>query len=156
MRIIHMRRYTEIRQGLLPCSSEVNGDFYCVFQWMLLTQELTQWLILMASADSKKKKKGVYTQLLVGKQLRVKAGKHVIPILKRDPLRNRATEQLYCLLSQVLISDKVKNIMLTQECRLPLLWWLLGYSASWTHLPCNVSWRASICSISLRLQFFRW
>lgn len=97
---------------------------------MLLTQELTQWLILMASADSKKKKKGVYTQLLVGKQLRVKAGKHVIPILKRDPLRNRATEQLYCLLSQVLISDKVKNRMLTQECRLSLLWWLLGYSAS--------------------------
>lgn len=96
---------------------------------MLLTQELTQWLILMASADSKKKK-GVYTQLLVGKQLRAKAGKHVIPILKRDPLRNRATEQLYCLLSQVLISDKVKNITLTQECRLPLLWWLLGYSAS--------------------------
>lgn len=106
------------------------------------------------NGNSRLWKKGVCVRTLVGNQLRVsKAGKQRYSHLKNGPTEEQSNSTAFSL-SQVLTSDKVKNT--TQECWLPLLWWLLGYNARWTHLPCSVSWRASICSVSLWLQFFRW
>lgn len=61
-----------------------------------------------------KKKKGVCVQSLVGNQLRAfKAGKQCYSHLKNEPTEEQS-HSTACSLSQVLISNKVKNT--TQEC----------------------------------------